>query len=514
MIKIFISSTSNDLKPYREIALEICKNQIDAIEPIAMEYFGAVDESSVETCLRKVREATVYVGIFAHRYGYIPPNETRSITEMEFDEATRIGIKRLCFIVDPEHPWNPRFIECSQQDKLETFKRRIDSKMVRASFTDPQSFRSVFVNSLRDWLSEYRSTKMTQAVDDEAFDSILPEEPSLLVGREQDLAFIKDRLKNMDTTRNSAVVLQGYPGVGKTTLVKKIVHDREINGQFPDGVLWVNVGADPKIVDELQTLANTIRLSINDEKPEEMQNAIQKKLSQRRVLLIVDDVWNADHAKYFNVVGRQGAVIFTTRQNSVAEAIQRYFDNPHLQRLRHLNEDEGYELLSHVEIAPQFSERHSGAARQLVKDLEGLPLALKVAGGLLESRMRRQLPVTDLLGSINSEKLLLSAKVEERFDAKTGTTPTVDYVFRQSTDALDEEARIKLAELALMAPKPATFSFEDLEMTWQSSNTILIISRLIDQGLVEPTEFGRFQIHSLVMMHARRLAEQYGILDD
>ena len=68
MIKIFISSTSNDLKPYREIALEICKNQIDAIEPIAMEYFGAVDESSVETCLRKVREATVYVGIFAHRY--------------------------------------------------------------------------------------------------------------------------------------------------------------------------------------------------------------------------------------------------------------------------------------------------------------------------------------------------------------------------------------------------------------------------------------------------------------
>ena len=105
MVKVFISSTSIDLKDYRAAAIAMCEEQAIVVEPIAMEYFEAMDIGAVEGSLRKVREAQIYVGILAHRYGFIPPDETRSITEMEFDEATRIGIPRLCFLINEEYPW-------------------------------------------------------------------------------------------------------------------------------------------------------------------------------------------------------------------------------------------------------------------------------------------------------------------------------------------------------------------------------------------------------------------------
>lgn len=513
MIKVFIGSTSNDLKAYRQAALSICETQIADFAPIAMEQFGAYDTSSVELCLRKVREADVYVGIFAHRYGYIPQNETRSITEMEFDEASRIGISRLCFIIDPEYPWNPKFIECEQQPKLDTFKRRIDREMVRASFTDVESFKTEFIRSLRNWLPTFQAQRLPKvAKDDETFDIVLPEEPSLLVGRDNDLKLIKQDLGVVPSDKKRIVVIQGYPGVGKTTLVKKIAHDPEMRREFPDGILWINIGHDPKINDELNELADSLRLSLSSNKPHEMQKEIQRKLRGRRVLLIIDDVWNPEHGKYFDVTSNEGAILFTTRLNSVADNLNQYFKSGTIQHLRHLTDDEGFQLLSHVDVAPQFSAKYPQEARELVKELEGLPLAIKVAAGLFETRVRRNLPVDDLVRNINTQAL--GAKVEDRFDPLTGTTPTVNYVFKESTDALDKEARIKFAELCALQTKPATFSLKELQAVWQVDNAIMVVSRLIDYGLIEPADNQRFQIHSVVMMHACRLADEYGILDD
>ena len=44
---------------------------------IAMEEYVATDRRPVEKCLTDVARADVYVGLFAFRYGYIPPPEHR-----------------------------------------------------------------------------------------------------------------------------------------------------------------------------------------------------------------------------------------------------------------------------------------------------------------------------------------------------------------------------------------------------------------------------------------------------
>jgi len=103
MAKVFISSTSIDLRDYRDAAIEEC-NRLGLV-PIAMEFFEAMAFGAAAGSKQKLDGADLYVGIFAHRYGYIEEGQDKGITEIEFDHATERGLDRLCFLVDPDWPW-------------------------------------------------------------------------------------------------------------------------------------------------------------------------------------------------------------------------------------------------------------------------------------------------------------------------------------------------------------------------------------------------------------------------
>src|SRR5688572_17268689 len=85
MAKVIISSTGLDLQEYRDAAIEICLKL--QLLPIAMEYFEVMGAGATEGSKRKLAEADAYVGIFAHRYGYIESGYDKSVTEIEFDYA-------------------------------------------------------------------------------------------------------------------------------------------------------------------------------------------------------------------------------------------------------------------------------------------------------------------------------------------------------------------------------------------------------------------------------------------
>jgi len=67
--KVFISSTGLDLGEYRDATMDVCR-QLDLLV-VAMEDFEAMGAGATEGSLAKLDGAEVYVGIFAHRYGYI-----------------------------------------------------------------------------------------------------------------------------------------------------------------------------------------------------------------------------------------------------------------------------------------------------------------------------------------------------------------------------------------------------------------------------------------------------------
>ena len=108
---VFISSTSDDLKEYREQAAKAAV--ASGFAPRMMEYFPASgDLPTLPACLEKVAEAEVVVVIVAHRYGWVPdgpanPN-AKSITWLECDHARRVTKKEvLAFLVDPDYDWPP-----------------------------------------------------------------------------------------------------------------------------------------------------------------------------------------------------------------------------------------------------------------------------------------------------------------------------------------------------------------------------------------------------------------------
>jgi hypothetical protein len=98
MKKVFISSTYNDLKEHRE---EV-KKQIEQLGLIVidMKNLGNRSEEPKKVCLQEIENCDIMIGIYAYRYGFIPENQEFSITELEYNHATKLNKKVLCYLSD------------------------------------------------------------------------------------------------------------------------------------------------------------------------------------------------------------------------------------------------------------------------------------------------------------------------------------------------------------------------------------------------------------------------------
>src|SRR5215203_2821242 len=122
MARIYISSTYSDLNDAREQVYRVLRKM--GHDTIAMEDYVATDQRPLDKCLADVDSCDIYVGIFAWRYGYIPPNEERSITELEFREAGRKGKPSLLFLLDEEAPW-PRRLMDRDDSRIEALRAEL-----------------------------------------------------------------------------------------------------------------------------------------------------------------------------------------------------------------------------------------------------------------------------------------------------------------------------------------------------------------------------------------------------
>jgi DNA-binding SARP family transcriptional activator len=334
---------------------------------------------------------------------------------------------------------------------------------------------------------------------------VLPSLPSLLIGREQTLHDIKRQL-GIDGDLQSTTVIQGWPGVGKSTTVAALAHDADIARSFPDGVLWTSLGATPHLLSELNVWARALGLKLTDHSnPEDLSAQLATALHDRRMLLIVDDVWQIEHAIPFKVGGQTCATIITSRFNDIAQALAPTAYN--IYRLAVLSEDAGLELLSR--LTPDTVKDYPVESRKLVQSLEGLPLAIQVAGRLLYSESRLGWGVSNLLQELNIGAALLEARVPSDL-VKLGleASPTIAALLRRSTATLDSDMQQRFAMLGVFVPKPATFDLGAMAAAWQTSDPKLFARILVNRGLIEPTSNGRFQMHALLVLYAQSLLEK------
>ncbi|MDZ4700871.1 MAG: SUMF1/EgtB/PvdO family nonheme iron enzyme [Rhodothermales bacterium] len=148
---VMISSTALDLPVYRDQVMDACLRL--GLMPKMMEQLPAGDPGAVETSLEMVDEATVYVGIFAHRYGTIPKGHETSITHQEYDRARLKGIPCLIFVMDDDVPVPPKYFDRGvAAEKLEAFKKALMTDHVVARFTTPEDLGKQALDSLRRYV--------------------------------------------------------------------------------------------------------------------------------------------------------------------------------------------------------------------------------------------------------------------------------------------------------------------------------------------------------------------------
>lgn len=167
MKRIFISSTFQDLQEFRQ-AVSNAVRRLDCID-ISMEHFGARNAYPKDECLRLIREKSdLYVGIFAKRYGFIPPNDTRSMTHNEYREAIQVKIPCLIYLLQSDVTWPETYTDQGEAaKKLDELKIILQNRHICGYFSSPDDLAAKAAADIGRELS--RGLARTAALQDEYF---------------------------------------------------------------------------------------------------------------------------------------------------------------------------------------------------------------------------------------------------------------------------------------------------------------------------------------------------------
>ncbi len=153
-LPVFVGSTFSDLQPWRRSVRDALA-QLEAIVR-GMEQFGSKPGSPVDECLRVVSSCKVYIGVFGMRYGTVPDGHERSMTHLEYDEAQRVGLPALIYIIDEENqPILPKHVETGPgSGKLQQLKDELKRRHVVSFFTTPEDLRARILHDLPQLLKD------------------------------------------------------------------------------------------------------------------------------------------------------------------------------------------------------------------------------------------------------------------------------------------------------------------------------------------------------------------------
>lgn len=157
--RIFVSSTKEDLIPYRE-AVETVLTGMEHI-PLGMEYFVSSPDSPIDVCLATVRRSQLYIVIVGMRYGSIEEGSGKSFTELEYDEAVKNKIPVLAFIIDEEQcPILPKFVDVGEKaEKLKQFKAKLNSSYQVSRFASIDNLKQLVEKSVRQAIDKISADK-------------------------------------------------------------------------------------------------------------------------------------------------------------------------------------------------------------------------------------------------------------------------------------------------------------------------------------------------------------------
>lgn len=291
-------------------------------------------------------------------------------------------------------------------------------------------------------------------------------------------------------------LITGSGGMGKTTLAVRAAH--VLRPSFPGGVFFLDLlGMSPRpaaVADALWLLLRA--LGVADEQiPGDVPgraSVYRSLLRDRRALVVLDNAGSEEQVRpLLPGDGASRALITARRLLAGLEGVRRLALGP-------LSLPEATELLTGILGQRADCEKES-ALDQLAQLCDGMPLALRIIGNRLVSR----------LGWDAAELAARLADEEHRLDQFKAGDLTIATAFGMSYEQLADSGRRLFRRLALVpgrdfdAALAGVVGEVPVEVAWDA------LDELVDLGLLLDSPAGRYRFHDLVRLFARtRLDEE------
>ncbi|KAB2059891.1 hypothetical protein ES319_A11G338800v1 [Gossypium barbadense] len=207
------------------------------------------------------------------------------------------------------------------------------------------------------------------------------------VGRHKEKTEMIELLKGDNSRGVSVLSIVGMGGMGKTTLAQLVYNDATINKTF-DHKARVCVSDNFDAVNITRTILKSIDPNSGDENDLNLlQVKLKEKLSGKRFLLVLDDIWNENYDDWTilrSPFGARTKIIVTTRLQIVSSIV----DSLKVFHLDKLSDDDCLSVFTqHALKARNFGGYlpFKEIGEKIVRRCNGLPLAAKAIGSLLRT---------------------------------------------------------------------------------------------------------------------------------
>ena len=323
----------------------------------------------------------------------------------------------------------------------------------------------------------------------------LERDPPGFVGRKDDLdVLIHQITAQLDAGQTAIAIVEGMPGVGKSTLALRLAH--HLRPHCPDGALHLNLrGHDLSQPPTSPENALGLLLGMMQTDAEKIQSASgldhaialwRRRTGNRRVLLLLDDPASTEQLVPLIPSGSRSIMLITarTRLIDLPEAIHHAL--PPMPR-----QDASTLFTQSARLSPIGNPADEAAVNAVITACDHLPLALVISGASL--RTRPSWSIEDLVEDLaqtqsSAEPDLLNTKVTAAFDTSYRILPDLPKrMFRRL--ALYPGTRISRHAAAALAEAPVI-------------DAGLALKTLVDLYLIEEPLRHQYRMHYLVRRFA------------
>jgi hypothetical protein len=448
--------------------------------PVDMAYFSAEPRPPMLVCRDAVCSADVFVGIVGFRYGSpVADCPELSYTELEFEQASTAGMPRLVFLLgeDAQGPAE-LFRDTEHGARQDAFRSLLsDSGVTVVTVTSPEGLSEALYQAL--------VTPGHGAGGAGGWRGPVWAVPPLRGDEVARPGLMEDLVAAVTRPGAGAVgvttALWGAGGFGKTTMARLLVHRQEVKEQFPDGVVWVTVGEDavgPELAEKVTNVVGLLcgaRPGLTDLLAAGAE--LGRALGDRRVLLVVDDVWTAAQVEPFLIGGPTAVRLFTTGVRGVlplsAEPVQ----------VDEMDRGEAEQLLT-----AGVGGESGGVVAGLLAVTGRWPVLLSLVNGAVRADLKAGRRVEDSMREILHELRTTGPTVLDVTDADERHT-AVARTIGVSLSRLTAEQRARYLELAVFGedvviPGPVLARYWKATGGWSPFQTWRYCQRLADLALV------------------------------